>query len=203
MNSIVQRTECPPSDYAIWEAGHYYEAKGPTIWASLGWDVMQGLMNPSRNAHSMLFIDDVHPIGEVSSHERDMPCVQFNPLPAPEHIVLESEVKDETADVLERLKLLPRRRRARWTWNPSRWSCSGFSLTNTKEEPLCLLYDLALTLRKYNLGYRRGINVLPEFYASQQRPLLQIANKLLPDFTLSTVLFNKNGSLRTLKQRKS
>jgi len=40
------------------------------------------------------------------------------------------------------------------------------------------------------MGFTSGINVLPYFYENQQRHLLNVLAKALPDFFLTVVLFN-------------
>lgn len=176
----------------VLEAGHYYEAKGPTAWSSKGWDILSSLARP-QDAR-LLFVDDVHPLKDVSDYERDLPVIFFEPTPGPTHLVTESSVLPDAYMALERLKGLSRRKRARITGSSKVMRCSGHALINGDGTPLCLFYDLGLTWQKYHLGYRRGLNILPTSYALEQQRLLKIVRKALPDFHLDVVLYDLDGT---------
>lgn len=178
----------------IWEAGHYYLSKGPTVWTKAGWDVMSTLAH-SDDAR-LLFLDDVHPISDVSTFERPLQNVAFIPDPLPTHIVAESQMQNYSALILDALTALPRRKRARRV--RSGWLCSGFQLVTDDGQPTCLLLDLGLTWYKRSLGYQGAINIIPEFYEEQQRKLLRLVGKAMPGFDLRVILHDKNGAWRAL-----
>ncbi len=175
--------------HVIWEAGHYYGAKGPTVWTLQGWNILANLAQP--NEPRMLFVDDVHPLDQLHPLEREAPIVPFDPRPEPTHRLTESAMRTNALLALDRLQQMPRRRRARKSGG--RWSCAGFPLTTTAGDPLCLLFDLGLTYHKHELGFVRGVNILPSFYEQQQRRLQSLTRRLLPDFQLDVVLFDEQG----------
>lgn len=183
-----------PALPTIWEAGHYYHAKGPTAWSQAGWNVMASLAH--RRDARMLFVDDVHPETCVHHRERGFDRITFDPRPKPTHLAVESEMLEHGKIALEHLKKLPKRRRARKTGG--RWHCSGFPLEGCSGQPLCLFFDLGLTWYKRQLGFRRAINVVPEFYAEEQRRLVRLVNKAMPDFQLAVILHDIGGAWRAL-----
>jgi hypothetical protein len=171
----------------IIEAGHYYSAKGPTLWSLVGWRIMSSIC--SDRDKSMLFIDDIHSLEDVSPEEAVLLQVEFNP--KPDFTVLESAVTAKAWEALDILKVLPSRRRARI--NAGRWYCSGFPLTTSSGTPNCVLLDAGLTIFKRELGFQEGVNILPKFYEEQQGKLLRLVAKTLPDFHLQVVLFDLGG----------
>lgn len=177
----------------ILEAGHYYSVKGPTMWAVVGWEIMLSML--AHGDKNMLFTDDVHGLNDVSPDEKPMSKVEFNP--SADFVVLESAVVGKAWEFLELLKKLPKRRRARV--NSGRWHCSGFSLITKSGTPNCVLLDAGLTLLKSELGFREGINILPKFYEEQQRKLLRLVSKTLPDFHLRVVLYDLKGKFWEIK----
>ena len=179
----------------ILEAGHYYPAKGPTIWSVVGWEIMLGMR--ADNDTSMLFIDDVHDLGDVSPDEALLPKVEFNP--NPDLVVLESEFVEKAWEFLELLKKLPRKRRARN--NSGKWYCSGFPLVTKSGMPNCVLLDAGLTLLKSELGFLEGVNILPKFYEEQQTKLLRLVAKALPNFHLRVVLYDLDGKSWELEHK--
>ncbi|MFA7309840.1 MAG: hypothetical protein WC050_02945 [Candidatus Paceibacterota bacterium] len=179
----------------IYEGGHYYLAKGPTPWSATGWNVMCGLAR-KRDAR-MLFIDDVHPVENVHEHERHLKCINFRPTPGPTHLAAESAMLSHAHEALKVLRSLPKRRRARKI--QGRWHCSGFPLEGISGRPLCLFFDLGLTWYKRLLGFDRAVNVVPEFYADEQRRLVRLAKKAMPDFELRVILHDAQGSWRWLE----
>lgn len=172
----------------IIEAGHYYSTKGPTIWSAIGWEIMLSML--TDNDKSMLFIDDIHSLEDVSPEEVALLQIEFNP--KPNFTVLESTVVAKAWDVLDLLKALPKKKRARV--NSGRWYCSGFPLVTKSGMPNCVLLDAGLTLLKNELGFLEGVNILPKFYEEQQRKLLRVVAKALPDFHLWVVLYDLDGN---------
>lgn len=179
----------------ILEAGHYYPAKGPTMWSVVGWEIMLSMRSDCDK--SMLFIDDIHGFEDVSPEEAILPEVRFNP--NPNFTVLESTVVAKAWQILDALKALPRERRARF--NSGIWYCSGFPLVTKSGAPNCVLLDAGLTLLKKELGFREGVNILPEFYKEQQRKLLRIVAKALPDFHLQVVLYDLGGDFWNIEDK--
>jgi hypothetical protein len=190
-----------PVSGSLWEGGHFYSSKGPTAWSVLGWQLLSQLKKPGD--HTMVLVDDVHSISLVNSTERNLPVVKdFSPRPC--MTVLESAMTMPGLEVLKYLssKKLSRRHRARKTRN--RWCCSGYPLTSSSEngnpiEPLCLLYDLGLAKLKSERGFNSVVNVLPEFYEQEQRALIRIARKAIPDLRIEAVLFDLTGRWRWLR----
>ncbi len=174
----------------IIEAGHYYEAKGPTKFSVIGWNIMQKMVfNGDKN---MLFIDDFHDWDCVPEQEKKLPTVKFTP--EADFFVLESELQEEAQEVLERLKSLSKRKKAKQD-KTGKWHCSGFPLTDESGTPNCVLLDAGLTLHKRELGFKRGINILPKHYQDEQERLFRIINKVIPDFYLKVILYNQDGSI--------
>lgn len=190
-----------PVGGTIWEGGHFYASKGPTVWSVVGWNLLEGLK--TLPDHTMVMVDDVHPIELLHPAERDIPIVaDFNPRAC--ITVLESAMTEPGREVLSFLTTLPRRRRARYVQH--RWCCSGRPLTVPNGDkainsatPLCLLYDLGLILLKSQMGFQRAVNVLPEFYEPEQRSLIRIARKVVPEFRIEAVLYGLNGKWRRLR----
>jgi len=186
----------------IIEAGHYYQAKGPTHWSALGWGILRRIR--SDGDRSMLFIDDVHSLTDMHVEEQRAQIIPtFKPDPAADYKVLESQMNGEATVILERLKSKshPYDRRARKRRNDA-WYCSGFRILHPNGQPTCLLLDAALALKKYKLGFRAGVNVLPRFYEWQQQALVRILAKSLPDFQLSVILFDENGECTEMQPAK-
>lgn len=174
------------------EFGHYYSVTGPTEWSLVGLEIAMSLKKPDDE--TMLFVDDIHGVEEVNEAERCLPVVSFNP--DVDHLVGESEVIPEALRALDILKGFPRKRRARLRGKGriQRWSCSGFWLTDKSGEPSCILLDVGLTLRKRDMGFRSGINILPEHYEEQQVGVQRLLRKVAPDFHLETLLYSLNGT---------
>ena len=183
-----------PSTSTIWEAGHYYVSKGPTAWAQAGWQLMATLA--SKTDSRMLFVDDIHPIDMVNECERDLDRIDLDLDPLPTHVSVESEMLAHAHEALKALEALPKRHRARKIRGA--WHCSGFPLQAESGRPLCLFFDLGLTWRKRQLGFRQAVNVVPEFYAEEQRRLLRLTTKAMPDFNLRVVVHDRHGSWRLL-----
>lgn len=121
--------------------------------------------------------------------------VPFNPVS--DFIVMESQMKEVANEALRRLIEYPiRSKRARQSAN--RWFCSGSPLSLPDGNPSCLLLDLGLTLYKQRLGFRQGVNILPEPYASEQRSLKRLIAKAMPEFSLEVVLYDLAGKYRVL-----
>ena len=180
----------------VWEGGHYYQAKGPTRWSHEGWQLIARLAEPHESR--MLFVDDVHTLEQMHQSELEQCPHEFVPIPEPTHTVTESSVHGKAFEALERLKCLPKRYRAEQEGTGA-WSCAGFQLTKKDgHTPLCLLYDLGLTLHKWELGFMHGINVLPSFYELEQKRLMKLAQRMLSDFHLDVVLYELEGPWRVL-----
>ena len=184
------------SERTVWEAGHFYLAKGPTLWEVAGWSIM------AQNAQSadarMLFVDDVHSLEEVDEHQRHLDRVESLPDPEPTHIVKESAMREHAYEAVRILasRELSKRYRAKKVHGV--WRCAGYNLESVEGQPLCLLYDLGLTWYKRSLGFTHAINVVPEFYENEQRRLLRLARRAMPDFELSVVLHDIDGNWRQL-----
>lgn len=178
----------------ILEAGHYYSIKGPTMWSVMGWKIMLSMR--TNNDKSMLFIDDVHGLNDMSPAEVTLAEVDFNP--EPDYKIFESSVVRKAWEVLNTLKTLPRKKRVRE--KSGIWYCSGFPLTNSRK-PNCVLLDAGLTLIKSELGFKKGVNILPKFYEEQQKKLLRLVTKALPNFCLHVVLYDLNGKFWNLNNK--
>lgn len=191
----MQTEDGRPPSRVIWEAGHYYKAKGPTVWSQAGWNILAELAKDDEAR--MLFIDDVHVLTDVHESERSLENIPFDPCPEPTHVVTEASVLKHSHQALAHLRTLPRRKRARKSGSGV-WKCSGFPLTTFQGEPLCLFYDLGLSWHKYHLGFDRAVNIVPEFYESEQRQLLRLVKKALPSFRLDVILHTAQGEWRHL-----
>lgn len=172
----------------LWEAGHYYKVKGATQWSQLGWQVMEKLRQDIDR--TMLFIDDIHGIENLSEKERNDVPVTTNF--TADYIILESNVRKEAFEVLHRLQQLSGKKGVKE--NKGKYFCSGIPLTDTDGNPLCSLLDAGLTLVKYRLGVAKAINVLPYYYENQQRNLHKLVQKGIPEVDLKTILFNAAGA---------
>ena len=181
----------------IIEAGHYYECKGPTAWSTQGVAIMEKIRR--NGAKSMLFVDDLHPLENVSIIERFEDTVYFDF--KPDYLVMESEMIKPAQKILEQLLSLNSKKK-RASRNPKDGKCyiSGFPITKDDgETPLCVLLDAALTVHKRELGFDNVINILPYFYQEQQSNLLRILNKLnLEELTFSVLLFKKDGEFKQM-----
>lgn len=169
----------------IIEAGHYYLAHGPTEWTKKGWEILQ--MIRQTGDKTMLFLDDVHGLEDVHEDERRLPVISFSP--RAHFKVMESETREDALKTLNILKGLSKRKKATKKRN-GMWFCSGFPVTDTHGNPLCVLLDLGLCFKKHEMGFTQGINILPHYYASQQQQVLRLLLKALPEFSLTVVLFD-------------
>jgi len=172
----------------IVEAGHYYSAHGPTKWAEVGWRIL--LETRREEDASLLLIDNLHPIGDVSEHERRLP-VESGYESRADYVIMEADLIFRGEDALSVLKTLHKRKRARQ--KSGAWFCSGFPITNQRGEPTCVLLDAALTVLKHDLGFNHAVNILPYYYEEEQRDLLRLVAKLLPGFRLDVILFDIDG----------
>lgn len=186
------------SKLIIWEAGHFYHAKGPTMWSQAGWSVMAALSHEKDKR--MLFIDDVHPIENVHETERSLERIAFDPKPPPTHIAAESRMLPFAQEALEVLKSrsMPKRYRARQV--SGTWRCSGYPLQAANGRPLCLFLDLGLTWYKRSLGFNRAVNIVPAFYADEQRRLVRLVEHAMPDFELRVIIHDVHGRWRYLEE---
>ena len=160
------------------EAGHYYQAKGPTEWSLASWEIAQSMKQDGDAL--MLFIDDVHRLSEIHQAESLLPVVGFGF--TADHTVLESSMTSPAmgvlkdlqafsgADCSDRFKKSDRVRQDK----DDRWRFKGHLLTHKKDEAACLLIDAALTLHKVRLGFTRLVNILPVYYKSEQEILIKL-----------------------------
>lgn len=169
----------------ILEAGHYYVAKGPTLWSYQGWRILEELRQ--KGDRTLLFVDDIHPLERVPPIERHESHVNGFAPPA-DHLFYESAMHDEALEVLERLKELPKKNRARC--QNGVWFCSGFPITHQDGKPLCVLLDAGLSLKKLGMGYSEAVNILPHYYEGEQRKLLRLVRKAIPALTQRVILFD-------------
>lgn len=173
----------------ILEAGHYYVAKGPTIWSLRGWEVLSKLRQSDDK--TLLFIDDVHNIDDVVDEERYLSTENFNP--EADFTILESAVVSETDLIMAALRLLPNGKGPKRN-GEGRLFVSGVPLFTPSGFPSCVLLDAGLTWRKRALGFDEGVNILPCFYEMQQKNLLRVVRKAIPNFRLRVILFDLAGN---------
>src|SRR5574343_667383 len=159
-------------DLRIIEAGHYYAAYGPTIWSQIGVDIIGQIRCITDK--TMLFIDDVHPVANVSHFEKEESIIDLDY--RPDYTVMESDMVKPATDLLEKLLSLPSKKRAHLNNKDGKYYISGFAITNKESKPLCVLLDAALTVHKYNMGFNHIINVLPDYYEHEQEHLVKILN---------------------------
>lgn len=179
-------------DIRIIEAGHYYAAYGPTIWSTVGVDILNKIRQPSDK--TMLFVDDFHPIANVSHFEKSEEIVEL--FFDPDILVLESKMVEKAKEILGQLLILEqKKKRAHLNQKDGKYYISGFPITNSIGTPLCVLLDAALTVYKYELGYKNIVNILPSYYGTEQEHLIKILGKLnLKDLNFSIILFEKDGN---------
>lgn len=182
------KTEAP----ILFEAGHYYQSKGPTQWSHTGLALAKELAQPKDSL--MLFVDDVHPIENVWPHEVSLPVINldhshFN------HVVYESAMTNHTKEVLDILLGLSRKHRAK-THN-GQYFCSGFPLTDKDGKPLCVLLDLTLTVQKLrDYGVSRIVNILPIWYEEEQSHLDRLLHKVVETpYQFDVLLYNRHGHI--------
>jgi hypothetical protein len=144
----------------------------------------------------MLFVDNVHDADTVNERERALQRVVFDFEPEPDFVITESSMLEHAEHALESLKQLPRRRRARKIRDA--WHCSGFPLQSSVGRPLCLFFDLGLTWYKRQLGFTHAVNIVPEFYEDEQRRLVHLARKAIPDLVLEIILHDELGNWKSL-----
>ena len=114
-------------------------------------------------------------------------------------MVLESDMKPLAFEFLELLKTLPNSKKAKKRNGGKAWFCSGHALINDNGEPLCLLLDAGLTLYKQSLGFAEAVNILPYYYEEEQRALLRLVSKVMPDFRLEVILFDDEKNYHRIK----
>ncbi|MBT4209663.1 MAG: hypothetical protein HOE19_01985 [Candidatus Komeilibacteria bacterium] len=171
----------------IIEAGHYYKAKGPTLWSVVAWEIMSNIKQ--LDDKTLLMVDDVHTVEQMSVQEKTLSTEPFNP--SVDLFVYESELCSYGKDALQKLASLSKKKKARKNGN-GKWFCSGIPLTNEMGLPLCILYDVGLTLFK-SARADKAINILPYFYEEEQRNLIRIIQKILPEFSIKVILFDLEG----------
>ena len=172
------------------ESGHYYRVKGPTRWSKVGWEILEKVRCPEDR--TMLFVDDVHELKDVSPREAILSNIAFSP--NPDYFVLESEVSMLALGVLERLQNLSKKSsRPRVYEEENITSWRGFPVVNGKG-PTCVLLDAGLMLKKHQLGFTQALNILPFYYEEQQRRLLQVVGKVIPEIKLEVLLYDLKGN---------
>lgn len=180
----------------IIEAGHYYQDIGPTIAAKIGWRIAEQM----RDTHDklMLFVDDVHTADQAPEIERALPlATDFKP--AADYIIYESTLVAKALGILESLKTGSKKQRARRSSKTGIWRYKGTPLTHPDGTPNCTLLDVALCFHKAELGFERGLNILPAGYAGQQKNVLSVISRILPDFQLEQHLIPAEDLLSVSK----
>jgi hypothetical protein len=193
---------------------HFYSKIWFTTDAKKWWQITEELCNLEPSAQSMLFIDDVHEknfvenptvipvhinleyliwvvskkckqlIPEINETSATLGKTPFSL--SPNYIVLESEMKEYTDEIIRILSNLPWKKRAKfkeWVWN----FCSNIKLTDGEGEPTCVWFDVWLTLLKQRMWFSSGVNVLPSQYKEQQEKVRKIIEKIIPEFDLKMV----------------
>lgn len=189
-NVNTQVTSTTPS---LIEAGHYYLAKGPTLWSVVGMEIASKIKG--THDQMIIFLDDVHPLKDVQELEKDLPLISgFNP--QIDHTVLESDMVNPALTFLESLKQLPKKKVKQN--KQGKWFYEGFPLTTADGYPLCVLLDAGLSATKKSMGFNHIVNVLPYFYEKEQSNLKKMVNKIIPGLEISTVLFDLDGSYQVL-----
>lgn len=178
----------------IIESGHFYKAKGPTKWSQVGWNILESIKRPDDR--TLLFVDDVHELSDVSQSEARLPSVTFSP--NPDYLVLESEAISPALEVFGRLQGLPNGSRPKEVLDEmglvaigAKWR--GFPILGLKG-PKCVLLDAGLMLKKHRLGFDQALNILPFFYEEEQKRLLQIVKKVIPEIKLEVLLYGLEGN---------
>jgi len=177
----------------ILEAGHYYQAKGPTLWSVVGWRILEQLRQ--LDDKTMLFIDDFHELKDLDETERDALVVDF--APNPDYIAYEASLVPDAERVFQMLMELPPRRRPKQKEDGS-WKLNGtIKLKYPSGKFTCVMLDAGLCLKKSEIA-GEAVNIVPYYYESEQKNLLAILRKAMPDFSLQVVLFELNGEFRML-----
>ncbi|MCC6448126.1 MAG: hypothetical protein IT215_05510 [Chitinophagaceae bacterium] len=138
---------------------------------------------------TMLFIDDFHGYECIPIEEKNAPKWETvnDSFLCFDHFLLESTLLERAETVLSMLKSE--------VGNKVKCSkrdevfCSGIKLMKEGRVPTCVLLDVALTLYKQELGFNKGLNILPYFYESEQLILKKIISKIMPNFELKNVFF--------------
>ncbi len=167
----------------IIEAGHYYLSKGPTVWSKIGWEILEKIK--SSDDKTLLFIDDIHKLEDVFIFEKNLPNINFNP--NPDYLMMESEMEFLALEVLSRLKKVSVLKSKNGV---TKWH--GFNIFD-KKGCSCVLLDAGLILKKYELGFFETVNILPFFYQLEQKRLLEIIKKVIPEIQLKIIFFNSDG----------
>lgn len=198
-NGVSRWNSGAPIWSVAWEAGHFYQAYGQTELTKMSWEIMRELAHPEH--FSVVMIDDVHSVSEMNPLEQAQLLPDLELDPAPSVVVLESQMEKYALEALDELHRLPsRRKRPRKRGKDGRLSCSGSLLTTPDDKPMCLLYDLGLTWFKHNtMCVKHVVNVLPDFYYSEQHALMRISRRLMPNLILEAVLFDIQGRRRLLR----
>ncbi len=175
----------------IIEAGHYYLAHGPTRWSKMGVTILSHMQQPGDV--TLLFVDDIHTADEVPPSEKNEPVIPHLAY-QPDFILYESAFRQASYNIIDNLKRLPKRIRARQNKQSGRWFCGNVPLTTSSGDPTCTLYDVALTLWKSEQA-KTVINILPEHYRSQQLQVISVLKKLGVPIIMEIRLFNNIGKV--------
>ncbi len=205
------------------EAGHYYAVKGITKYSLIGKKICDKIKN--SNDITMLFIDDVHGLQDMFAAEREAEHVMWEDAPEDtmwscigrggsesmkkeindwktfpyekEHekgfdiVIHESTLIKEAETVLHSIEKIKTSKTGKYF--------SGIKLFHENNFPTCVMLDVCLTLKKKELsGCDRIVNILPEFYLSQQEKTIQVVSKILPGITMEVILFTSKDTYRYL-----
>lgn len=165
------------------EAGHYYQAIGPTLLSAVGWKIGQEIIQP--NNKSLLLIDDIHP---TNPFDHTDVIDNWNPEPYPDIIVYESETIAIAFDILV---LANKHNMVKSHKGKNMFKSGFFPLQLESGQFTCSLLDYALSVMKwgtFDLDY--FVNVLPESYQHQQSQLYRLADSLNPLQNLTNKTFN-------------
>ncbi len=175
----------------IIEAGHYYLAHGPTRWSKMGVTILSHMQQPEDV--TLLFVDDIHTKDEIPAPEKSEPIIP-DFVYKPNFVLYESRFRSDSYTIIDNLKRLPKKRRARQNKQSGRWFCGNVPLTTSSGDPTCTLYDVALTLWKSEQA-KTVINILPEHYRSQQLQVISVLKKLGVPIIMEIQLFNNIGKV--------
>ena len=182
----------------IIEAGHYYLSYGPTRWSKMGVTILTHMQQPGDV--TLLFVDDIHTADEIPPSEKNEPVIPYLDY-QPDFVLYESTFRQASYNIIDNLKRLPKRMRARQSKQSGRWFCGNVPLTTSSGYPTCTLYDVALTLWKSKQA-KTVINILPEHYQSQQLQVVSILKKLGVPISMEVWLFNSTGQVTTIQHYK-
>lgn len=204
-----------PEGPKIIEAGHFYSQQWVSREATKWWWIWEWMKRDWDM--SMLLIDDIHmsdphiswdtdicpvnilmPQGQISDGAGDIIAgVNKNSnvtvdAPAtiwkPDKIILESEMRPYSEQIVDILSWLSRKKKARFReWHGT--FCSDKKILDADWNPTCIWYDLWLTLLKEELWFNNILNILPEGYWTQQNAVNRIYSKINPEINIKQHYF--------------